>query len=432
MKKIVLALAGALAAVAFAPEASAVPVFARQTGMACNACHFQHFPLLNSFGRAFKSSGFTMMGAQAKVEGENLSIPAYLNLGVETTTGIESVSGSTGNNTGGGTMTGGGNKAWFVPGSGGELSIFFGGRMSEFAGFVGEIGMTGPGGAVTTNSVKLPILFDMGGGTRVGVVAYTGGQGAAYSFELLNTGAANTHKMAVLDGNNQGAPLTAGGTHAYTSVYSASQYLGTKTDATGLSFVAVNPNLGFVNIGKYDVAGAGTSTAGALPLTYMRVAGTFNAAGYDVGLGVQSFSGTTNTVLSQEVKATVFDFQAQGEVAGMGLGVYTSYGRAPNVTSAGGSNLLNVANVANRSAFGIGAELGVLPGKATLQLAYRNGRSGAGGSVDGDNAILIGATYELAQNMELSLTHMSQSGSAWDVTAPVGKNMTGLMLEALF
>ena len=81
----------------FAPEASAVPVFARQTGMACSACHFQHFPLLNGFGRAFKSAGFTMMGAQEKVEGEHLSIPAMLNFGVLTTTGYDIVSGSTAN-----------------------------------------------------------------------------------------------------------------------------------------------------------------------------------------------------------------------------------------------------------------------------------------------------------------------------------------------
>src|SRR3989338_3081437 len=80
MKKIVLSLAGVLAATAFAPEAAAIPAFARQTGMACTACHQQHFPILNSFGRAFKAGGYTMMGAQGKVEGDHLSIPDTLNL----------------------------------------------------------------------------------------------------------------------------------------------------------------------------------------------------------------------------------------------------------------------------------------------------------------------------------------------------------------
>src|SRR5271169_4336593 len=87
MKKVALSLAGLLAAAAFAPEASALPVFARQTGMACNACHFQHFPLLNSFGRSFKNSGFTLMGAQGKVEGDDLSLPNVVNAAVLTSMG---------------------------------------------------------------------------------------------------------------------------------------------------------------------------------------------------------------------------------------------------------------------------------------------------------------------------------------------------------
>ena len=49
-----------------------MPAFARQTGMACNACHFQHFPALNQFGRTFKQGGFTMVGGQSMIEGSIL------------------------------------------------------------------------------------------------------------------------------------------------------------------------------------------------------------------------------------------------------------------------------------------------------------------------------------------------------------------------
>ena len=43
------------------PAAQAVPSFARQTGLACQACHQAgNFPELNSFGRQFKLSGYTM------------------------------------------------------------------------------------------------------------------------------------------------------------------------------------------------------------------------------------------------------------------------------------------------------------------------------------------------------------------------------------
>jgi hypothetical protein len=42
-----------------APAAVAVPSFARQTGMACEACH-SVFPELTHFGRVFKANGYTL------------------------------------------------------------------------------------------------------------------------------------------------------------------------------------------------------------------------------------------------------------------------------------------------------------------------------------------------------------------------------------
>jgi hypothetical protein len=148
-------------------------------------------------------------------------------------------------------------------------------------------------------------------------------------------------------------------------------------------------------------------------------------------------------------KATVIDFQAQGEVAGLGLGVYASYGSAPaTVTTLAPAtvttNIFNAGPV-KKSSFNIGAELGVIPGIATVQLAFRVGNSGqnelnaAGVAVAGtnakSNAFQIGGTYELAQNIELSLTHSANSGSAFNAVAGVpvaGKTVTTLMMEALF
>src|ERR1700734_527056 len=42
-----------------APMAQAVPSFARQTGMACEACHTA-FPELTHFGRVFKANGYVL------------------------------------------------------------------------------------------------------------------------------------------------------------------------------------------------------------------------------------------------------------------------------------------------------------------------------------------------------------------------------------
>lgn len=434
MKKIVLSLAGVMAAVAFAPEASALPVFARQTGMACSACHFQHFPLLNGFGRAFKAAGYTMMGAQGKVEGDQpaeqvgkegqihgnghseLSIPNVLNLGVLTTTRYDQVKNDpTGTH-------------WNVPGSGGELSIFFGGRVAEFAGFLSELGMTGLGGATNVGAAKLALLFPVGDARVGAVMLTTNGQGIAHSFELLNTGAANTHKVAAFNGAGNGG-------RNHVAVTSAAQNLGTNTAATGVSLVA-NNGMGFAVLGRYEQAGSGTATAHSLPLTYLRLAGTVDVAGFEAGFGIQNWSGTSALTLATLTnRATVIDGQLQGEVAGMPLGVYASYGTAP------AGSQFNIAGAAvgasSANSFNITGELGIIPHVATVQLALRSAKDGSiAGVGNANNAIMIGGTYELAQNIELSLTTTSNSGSAWNVggtrAAMTGKTETTLMLEALF
>ncbi len=406
MKKIVLSLAGVMAAVAFAPEASAIPVFARQTGMACSACHFQHFPLLNGFGRAFKTSGFTMMGAQGKVEGEHLSIPSTLNLGVLTSTYWQNAN-----------ATGGAQPKWGVPGSGGEFSLFVGGRISEFAGFLAEEGFGGAGAAL--GAAKGVMLFPVGD-SRVGFVAYTGNQGAAYSFELLNTGAADTHKLM---GN-------AGPNKEHVMATYAGSYLGTRMSAknsTGVQVVASNPNMGFITVGKFANV---TTQAGAntLPLTYVRAAALFDLAGWDSAVGIQNFSGNQSSLgLANSAKATVIDSQFQGELGGMSTGLYVTYGRAP--TDAVNANIMN-AGVNTKTSFNVAGSLELVPGIATVQAAVRRAKNGAALN-NSDNAIMIGGTYELAQNIEIGLNYTAQSGSAWNnVTS--GKKATTLLLESLF
>jgi len=58
-----------LVVAALPQSASAVPSFARQTGLACEACHTV-FPQLTPFGRVFKASGYTMFNT-LKVEDIN-------------------------------------------------------------------------------------------------------------------------------------------------------------------------------------------------------------------------------------------------------------------------------------------------------------------------------------------------------------------------
>jgi len=411
MKKIVLTMAGVLAATVFAPEASAVPAFARQVGMACSACHFQHFPLLNGFGRAFKSSGFTMMGAQEKVEGDNLSIPDRVNMAIYSTTAISNESSAVGNNL----------YNIEVPSTGGEFSLFMGGRASEFAGFVAEAGLGGGGAGVpadqagSVGGMKIAMLFPVGD-ARIGAVIHSStGQGVAYSFETLNTGAAATHKLMGNGGPN--------GQHVRT--FSAAQYFGTDTAATGVSLVA-NTASGFVNFGMYEQAGNDSVTsASALNLNYLR--GVYNAdlAGFDMGFGVQRFGGES-TVTAVKNDLTIVDFQAQGEVAAMPLGVYASYGTAAASATTGNQNTFNASTADTRTSLNVAATL-EFASEVTVQGAIRMAKT-AGLT---DNAVMVGGTYGLAQNIDLGVNYTAQSGDMWTVDTG-GKTATTFLLEVLF
>ena len=457
MKKIILSgartkvfclLAGVMAAVTFASEVSALPLFARQTGMVCSACHFQHFPMLNGFGRAFKSAGYTMMGAQEKVEGEGLAIPNTLNMAVLATAGYEKTNQAAG--IGSKKTTGDGE--FYVPGTGGELSLFFGGRVSENAGFLAEIGT---GGAVTgttitaaQSSAKLPILFEVAAsqfkvseGTRVGVIPFTtDDHGASYGFEVLNTGANVVHQMSGTPGLNG----------AHSAALSAQQYIGTDGSATGLAFVANNPT-GFINLTKYDQTGIAGGALAVLGSTYVRVAGMFDLAGWDAGAGIQIWRGNSAVAGAStyaDTRATAIDGQMQGKLGVMPVGFYASYATAPGGTTntynmdpakavVGNTVATGPNGTATKSAFNISAEVGVIPEKVTLGAAIRFGKSGVKvgtASNASDNAIMLIATYKLAQNMMASFSLTSASGQYWDAAHQnaLGSGTTTLNLSTLF
>lgn len=431
--KVACLLAGVLAAVTFSSAVSALPLFARQTGMACSACHFQHFPMLNGFGRAFQSAGYTMMGVtQGKVEGEGLSIPNTLNMAVLAAAGYEktnqAASLSPQKTTGDG--------VFYVPGTGGELSVFFGGRISENAGFLSEIGT---GGAVsgtvvsgTHSSAKLPLLYtltvpklNLPDGTLAGVVPFsTDDHGASYGFELLNTGANIVQQMSPVPGLN--------GEH--NAALSAQQYIGTAGAATGVALVANNSG-GFINLTKYDQSGIAGGALAALNSTYLRVARIFELAGWDAGAGIQIWGGNSaehsaGTYTYADTRAKAIDGQMQGKIGDTPVGFYVSYATAPAGTNsynmdpavAVPGNTVPIGpngpyGTATKSALNFSAEMGVIPDKATLGFAVRSGRSGvAVGSASNasDNAITLLGTYKLAQNMMATLSLTSASGGYWD------------------
>ena len=409
MKKIVLSLAGVMAAVAFAPEASAVPVFARQTGMACTACHFQHFPAINGFGRAFKAAGFTMMGAQEKVEGEHLSIPGSLNMAILATMGVDSAQGTA--------------STLFVPNGGGELQIFFGGKVNDFSGWLSEMG-TGSGGSA---SGKLHLMPEVAPGIHAGLTIFNIGQGAAGAMEMLNTGATSIHRLM---GKTGAGTATNGGGKIHIEATSARQYIAPEAGGTGAAINVVGDNFAVTYAREAQAtATSAPGVLGTLNVGYLRAVGMFDLAGFDSAVGIQNFNGNASGVTAlgatfQGAKATIIDAQMQGELAGMPAGFYASYGTAP----ASATNIYNAAGTVSKTSFNVAGELGVVPGVATVQLGLRSGRTGANLN---DNAFMIGATYELSMNMELGLHHTANSGSAWTGVA-TGSSATTFLLETLF
>ncbi len=99
-------------------------------------------------------------------------------------------------------------------------------------------------------------------------------------------------------------------------------------------------------------------------------------------------------------------------------------------------NQFNASTTVKISTFNFAAEMGLIPHgtvQAAMRFANRDDVATPGTSAK-DNAFMLGATYELAQNMGLSLHYTTQSGSYWSNqgAAVVGKNATTLLLETAF
>jgi len=393
----ILAVSAVFVALSAPAESQAVSMYARQTGQACASCHFQHYPMLNEFGRAFKAGGYTLIGKERTLEGEKLSIPETLNIGIvakiryQKTNGPSLGAAEHNKNDG----------RWDIPD---ELNVLIGGRINNNIGFFLE-GVTAE--APFLGGFKIPFAYDVGP-VKLGVVPFSTGElGVPFGFELLNTGAVKNQRIA-----EQGADI------------SAQQYVMGPHAARGAAFVVSNP-LYFVNLSKWSPGHLGEYQS-APEATYIRAAVTPSVGGWDLGAGVQSYSGsaevldggTATSVSVNDTKALAVDAQAQGMVGAMPLGIYLSYARANATGATGTPNYFNSTPGNNeKNAAAIAVELGVLPRKATVILAYRKADNGEL-AYNEDNAVTVGGTYQIVQNMQLQLTHAMRSGNAYDAGSP--------------
>ncbi|MEK7772930.1 MAG: hypothetical protein AAB307_01165, partial [Deltaproteobacteria bacterium] len=384
-------------------EAAAVPAFARQTGMACNACHFQHFPVLNAFGRAFKADGFTLVGGESLIEGDLLSLPATLNASLVTKIRYQDANGDaeTAINKG---------EIQFPD----EAALLIGGRAGEHIGFLLEMSVKD---ANSFTSFKMPVVFKPYG-IGVSVIPYTTDSlGASYGFELLSTG--SVRNVRVLEHRNE---------------TSAQQYIGTATAATGVALAAHQP-LWFANYSAW--APVHDNNASGPYLNYLRGAVTPMVSGWELGAGFQIWNGTTKRVDSgvtrEAADAWALDAQAQGMAGRFPLGVYLTYANAAKSDAADIPNMFNSSTYKDKTAWTITGDFGVIPQRVTLAAAYRGAKNGDPNNdgMDSDNATTLGVTYNPTQNMNLQLNHSWYTGSG-KPDAATGDQLTTLMLFAAF
>jgi len=410
-----------------ATESQAVPAFARQTGMACAGCHFQTYPAINAFGRSFKASGYTLIGEQPKIEGDDLSLPGVLNASLVTKFRYQKTNGSDKTSA---TNTG---ELQFPD----EAALLIGGRAGEHVGFVlelatfgeadkgsgeinGTVADTGTGEFSLFGSFKMPITYKVGATDLSFIPFTTDGGGAGYGLELLNTGAQRFQRV----GEDRSALM-------------AQQYLGLGAGAAeGFAFVAANP-MGFVNVSLWAPNHGNIAVKGLAP--YLRAAWTPSLGDWDAGFGVQYFSGkakaddltlATGNVVEYATEGWAIDGQLQGDVGSLPLGVYAAYANAPGNTPADPNSVFN-SSTFDRTAWSIHGQLGVFPSKATVILGYRSADRGTA-TGNTDNALTVGGTYQLAQNVQLQLNHVERSGNRFDTPQTNGDRQTTLMLFSAF
>lgn len=449
-----------LAIALWTSPAQAIPAFARQLGVDCNTCHYQRFPVLNAFGRAFKESGFTMIGAEDKLESPTglLSLPANLNAAIELYTTYIKTNGPTGtaaNETNTTKTTNSGD--WEIPAS---SSVFFGGRVGEHIGFEAELNIyPTPAGLL---NVKLPFVYDVGPVKAGAVLFGTSVYGPSFGLEVMNTGANAVHLF-----NQQNLPLL-----------SAQQYLNTGTPARGLDLIASNENF-FAVAGVWgaDDNNAPPTNTGNLNSSYFRIAGFPRLIpNTDLGIGAQLWSGRSNstgnvpgTVMNSpaafilnpvatsptqqpqagqfDTKAWAVDAQLMGNLYDLPFIVIASYANAPSSGLPSGvpegfqGNLYN-PGTASRYAFNIGMEQTIIPYRVTGQLAARWAHSGfALGNTSNatDNAWMLAATYAFTLNVRAELSYSKYYGDLYNglsqqIQGPayLGNSMWNLTLVAAF
>ncbi len=407
----------AASSIAVAPTTSeAIPAFARQTGAACLSCHFQTFPALSSFGRAFKLGALTDVGDQALVEDDNLSLPSVLNLGMVLRPAYTHVKHTP---TGGKTtnMT-----TWAMPT---DSNILVAGRVGTNVGAFVEFN----GGA---GNFQMFSSFDFGS-FKGGLNAMATGFGPTAALELMSVYGQHGGKLWGSDVSAVQNVIPQSNTSV---ALWGSNGLITAQVAGVVAGAGVNNNV-LVGPGTTSLAGASAANGNGaitgnnsfvpmIAVTLDTELGGFNAM-LEVATmnGTQTIGGTAGggaAVGKNSVKASWLAAQIQGELGDMSLGVYADFA----TTKSGANANYATAGFDKKDGYSIRAEI-----EPIHQLMFGVGvgsqkTSATSGSLSQKVTVThYAATYEIYQNMEVTLSQTNTTtGKTTGVAGATASSLT--------
>lgn len=366
----------------------AIPAFARQMGISCYTCHSQNgYPALNRFGRAFKASGYTMMGTQKAISdnkgGEFLSITDTLNLSLNVEVGYAK-----------GYDPSESSKINFPE----SLSFMIAGRVANNIGVFTEIGYESEDGSdpiFQLSTLVLPIVYELPTFTIGGVVYRTSEFGPSASFDTLATGS---------KANGQ--------TYKAVAVSSAQSYIiqnsGEEDKAQGLGIYLVNDS-GYIVYSTY-VPTVG-SVSGITPANYASIAYTPIVGDWDLGASLQYWWGEAKRddlnsslpKIEEKIDKFALNFQAMGSVANYPVSFFATYAQAKKGTKD--------ANTPNDVSATTGVvEVAPIEQILMVSAGYRVADNGAS-SNSADNATLLALKYFYKENVQCQFNYVVNENS---------------------
>ncbi|MDQ6963621.1 MAG: hypothetical protein Q9M13_01730, partial [Mariprofundales bacterium] len=331
MKKALISAAAfavvAVSSIAIAPTTSeAIPAFARQTGAACLSCHFQTFPALTAFGRAFKMGAFTDVGDQALVEDDNLSLPSVLNASF-----VLRAQRQTKKVTTGGTKTT--TTTWKVPA---DAVLLMAGRVGTNTGAFVEFN----GGAANWQLMNSIDFGSFKGGLNI----QNTGFGPTAAIEISNVfgqhgGKLNGKALSAINTIIGGVDIQGG---------KGAGNLGNTTSVAGW----IGNEMGLIQLGGVAFADAAqVSNNSFIPMVRAVLTTELGGADALVCVGVLSGEQRAAGVSGYGVNALFMDLQLQGELGDISYGLYGDFvtTKAKGVNGNGGA--IGAANPVTNNIF---------------------------------------------------------------------------------